>query len=289
MYSVVDSIPVLLRRDLPPTHPTCQLVPPTSAHDEADDVDAAVDPFVQSAVLKTCGNLYRPLVGRLGRYPIPTLSLKPGVGQTLLDVGANWGRWSFAAARLGYQVVAVDPDFEAALAGTRIAKQLGLDVVFVVGDARALPFRSGAADIVHSYSVFQHFAREDALSAIRECGRVATLGGCVRVQLANRSGPVQRLRRLAGDRSDIFAVRHWSVAEIRETFETVIGPTSVEADGFLTLNGQPADLDLLRYRHKLVVQASMALRALSRRVPALVRVADSVVATATKAVDASSS
>ena len=49
---------------------------------------------VQQAVAATCGMMYKPLTGKLTGYPIPQIRLPAGHGQTLLDIGCNWG-WSW--------------------------------------------------------------------------------------------------------------------------------------------------------------------------------------------------
>ena len=76
-------------------------------------------------------------------------------------------------------------------------------------------------------------------------------------------------------------VRYWTLAELRGTFSP-IGPVAISADGFLTINPQTADLDLLPPRSRLVVRTSDALRRVSTYVPPLVHVADSVVVHARK-------
>ena len=57
---------------------------------------------------------------------------------------------------------------------------------------------------------------------------------------------------------------------------------SITADGFLTINPQATDLDLLPARSRAVVRVSEALRRASERIPPLVQVADSVVVHARK-------
>ena len=58
---------------------------------------------------------------------------------------------------------------------------------------------------------------------------------------------------------------------------SAIGPVELVADGFLTINPQPADLDLLRPSYRVVVRVSERLRRASKYVPALVAVADSLI------------
>ena len=99
-----------------------------------------IDPVVAYLIAATNGLMYRHLIGRLESYPIPDIDLPPGEGRTLLDVGCSWGRWSLAAARLGYTVIGIDPSLGAVMAARRVARQLNLAATFLVGDARHLPF-----------------------------------------------------------------------------------------------------------------------------------------------------
>ena len=182
----------------------------------------------------------------------PDLRLPHGDGRLFLDISANWGRWSFAAARRGYRVIAVDPSLEAALAGSRIARQLGLPVAFVVGDARCLPFRSATFDFVFSYSVLQHVDKAMVREILRDIARVSRRGAAVRVQMANLFGLRQlsnqaSARALAVARfltrtrqpSYGFRVRAWTPGELLRTFSNLVGPSNLTADGFFSLNARP--------------------------------------------------
>jgi SAM-dependent methyltransferase len=285
-FPVVDGIPVLLSDDLPATHPyrdeSLRLAADAEVASPSRSTSAsltAIDPFVQDEIVKTNGNLYRHLLGRLPRYPIPELRLTPGNGRHLLDVGCNWGRWTFAAARAGYLSVGIDPSLEAVLAGQRVAARLGLDVAFVACDARQLPFRDGTLDASFSYSVLQHFDKADARTALAEISRVTTPGGTVLVQMPNVFGIRQAynsLRQRMRHDATPFRVRYWRPAELRRTFESLVGPSHLLVDGFFSLNAQATDIDLLPWKHASVVRVSEVLRAASRRLPALARVADSL-------------
>ena len=236
---------------------------------------AEIDSWVERSIVKTHGNLYR---GRsLDRYPIPVFPLGPGEGRSLLDIGCNWGRWTIAAAQAGYRVTGVDPSEKAIAAATRVAAQLGVEAAFTAGDARQLPFGDDSFDAVFSYSVLQHLSKADVRIAAAEIGRVLRPRGTALIEMPNARG-LLNLARQAGRRFSEgtgFDVRYWTLAELRETFGQ-IGEVELSADGFLTLNPQPTDLDLLRRRHRSVVRVSEALRRASRKAPVLVRVADSV-------------
>jgi len=275
-YPLVDGIPLLLLEEEQPTHAACR------ASLEPDDVAEDPEAIVQDVIAATCGNLYRHLVGNVTRYPIPEIRLPEGEGRRFLEVGCNWGRWCVAAARRGYEVVGVDPSLNALRAARRVAERLGVDATYVVADARHLPFPDDSFDAVFSYSVFQHFAREDAVASFAEIGRVVRPGGFSLIQMANLYGLRSlwnqlRERRFREPRT-LFDVRYWGPRELREELERRVGPTSLAADGFFTLNPQMTDLELFPRRYRAVVRTSEALRRASERVPPLRYAADSLYA-----------
>jgi SAM-dependent methyltransferase/uncharacterized protein YbaR (Trm112 family) len=288
-YPIVDGVPVMLRDDVTHTlHVADQSL--RVARGEADlgpqpAVNGVVDPYVQRAIGATNGILYNSLIGRLTEYPIPQLRLPPGRGERLLDVGCNWGRWCVAAARQGYRPVGIDPGLEGVLAATRVARQLGVRARFVVADARYLPFRDGFFDRVFSYSVLQHFAKADALAALREMGRVLEIGGESTVQMLTRFGArslyQQARRRFRAPRD--FEVRYWRPAELEAGFGEAIGPSHLSVDGFFSANAQRTDTHLLPLHLRSVVHASEALRQASASFPVLTRLADSLYVRSTRA------
>lgn len=240
--------------------------------------DPPIDPVVSFMVGATNGIAYQHLRGRLDHYPIPALRLPAGNGRYLLDVGCNWGRWTLAAARLGYRAVGIDPSLGAVLAGRRVARRLGLDAAFVVGDARRLPFRSNGFDQVFSYSVLQHLSHADTSLALDQIGRVLGAQGQSLIQMPNRAGLrclYHQLRR--GFRAPHgFEVRYYGVGELRRWFATHIGPSTISVDCFFGIGLQASDLDLMPWTHRLAIRASERLRRLAEYVPPLRRVADSV-------------
>ena len=291
-YRMVGEVPILLAQDIPDSHPyfeesrlAATATSPSDAASAAGSLDD-VDPFVQQEIVKTNGILYRASLGTLRRYPIPDIPLPTGQGARLLDIGCNWGRWCIAATRRGYQVVGVDPGLAAIQAAYRVSRVLGQSPEFVVGDGRRLPFPDSSFDVVFSYSVLQHFSKDDARSSIREAARVTRPGGTVLIQLANVFGVRQlynQARDVLHDEKNPFRVRRWTPREMLSTFEQLVGPARLSADGFFSLNAQPTDIDLMRSFPRAVVRASEGLRRLSRHIQPLVMVADSVFIEASRA------
>jgi SAM-dependent methyltransferase len=239
-----------------------------------------VDPCVSFLVGATNGIAYQNLIGKLPDYPIPELRLPPANGQFLLDIGCNWGRWCIAAARLGYTPIGIDPSLGAILAAQRVAAQLGLNAKFVVGDARFLPFRKGCMDVVFSYSVLQHFGDDDAISAVKEIGRVLRADGRSLIQMPTILGMRcmyhQARRRLRKARN--FEVRYWSVPALRQIFTENVGPTTFSVDCFFGIGLQAADLMLMSSLLRVAIRTSEVLRKISRRFPWLCYLADSIYA-----------
>ena len=275
-YAVVDDVPVLLLEEEEPTHAACHVS--LARPGAPDDPDA----LLQDVIAATCGNLYRHLVGNVTQLPIPRLPLPDGGGRRFLEVGCNWGRWSVSAARLGYEVVGVDPSLVAIRAARRVAERLGVAATYVVADARHLPFADDTFDVAFSYSVFQHFTRDDALASFDELGRTLRPDGAALIQMANVWGARSlwnqlRERRFREPRT-LFDVRYWGPRELRAELERRVGPTEIAADGFFTLNPQMTDLELFPRRYRAVVRTSEVLRRASERLPALRYAADSLYA-----------
>jgi SAM-dependent methyltransferase/uncharacterized protein YbaR (Trm112 family) len=284
VYPVLDGIPVMLVEEAPPTHHVCSESLAAAAGEAplprgGQDVDLqGIDSYVQNIIAGTCGNLYKPLAGRLSRYPIPELRLPQGQGKSLLEVGCNWGRWTISAAQKGYQPVGIDPSLESILAARRVARQLRVEARYVVADGRYLPFAAGRFDVVFSYSVLQHLTRVDVERSLAEIARVLKPCGASLVQMPNSFGLHNLWVQLRNGFRDpgFFGVRYWRPRELKDLFGRAIGPTSLSVDGFFSLNAQTSDKDLLPPRYRVVVSCSEMLRILSLRFAPLTDIADSL-------------
>jgi SAM-dependent methyltransferase/uncharacterized protein YbaR (Trm112 family) len=242
-------------------------------------------PFVSKMVSATCGYMYLHMVGNLVEYPIPTLRLPRGEGKRFLDLGCNWGRWCIAANRLGYEVYGLDPVLEAIHAARTVAQQVGVNNNYVCGDAVRLPFADETMDVVFSYSVLQHFAREDVHATLAEIKRVLRPGGRCLIQMANTYGVrclYHQARRGFKDSPERFSVRYWTPGQLKQAFTKGIGETTLSVDGYFNLNPQPSETKLLPWRYRVVVGVSETLRKASRWVPPLTWAADSLYISATK-------
>ena len=162
----------------------------------------------------------------------------------------------------------------------------GIDALYVVADARHLPFKPGSFKVAFSYSVFQHLREQDVQESIDEIARVLEPGGRSRVQMPNVFGArnlyLQVRERRLREPVRQFDVRYWFPRELRRSFGR-IGPTALEVDGFFSLNAQSSDLALMPWRFRAAIRLSDLLRSLARRFPPLTLVADSLYVRSTRA------
>ena len=303
-YPVVEGIPVVLRDDVRQTIDVAErslaaarehMRAPRAAgdlyvdtlgiapHEKAGIRNAArdqmkVDPVVAYLVGATSGYLYSHLIGTLERHPIPELRLPLSSGAKFLDIGCNWGRWSIAAARKGYTVVGIDPSLGAVLAARRLCIAMGLDLHFVVADARFLPFPTGSFDVAFSYSVLQHLSREDVRRVLDGLHGVLRPGGEALIQMPNRLGLrcLYHQARRGFREGRAFEVRYWSIPELTRVFESALGPTQLSVDCYFGLGLQRSDENLMRPLGRAAVRVSDGLRRASERLPAMRHVADSI-------------
>jgi SAM-dependent methyltransferase/uncharacterized protein YbaR (Trm112 family) len=296
-YPIIDGIPVLLldEREAPWTAISQRLAregrqewtPPAPWTPDSPD---AIHPHVKSLIAAAGGYLYQELAEKLTAYPIPALRLPDADSAKFLDIGCNWGRWSIAAARKGYSVTGLDPDINVIMTARDVARQLGVQPQLVVADARYLPFAARSFDICFSYSVIQHFSKDNARAAIQEIGRVLQAGGQSLVQMPNRYGLrsfYHQARRGFAEGKD-FDVRYWTPGELLATFNKAVGNSRLSVDGFFGLGIQPTDLPLMPLKRKTVIVASEFLRSLNKFVRPLLNVADSIYVHSVKSSSAAS-
>jgi uncharacterized protein YbaR (Trm112 family)/SAM-dependent methyltransferase len=251
-----------------------------------------VDSHVQEWIAGTNGRLYKPLVGKLKRYPIPPFPLphaRPGA-ELLLDVGCGWGRWMVSAARAGYLPLGIDIKLDAARAARRVLDAHGLRGYPVVADLTNPPFRAGVFDAVFSYSVLQHAHKRRARECIRAIHRSLRPGGACMLEFPSSTGLTNVLRGLtrptaAQEDYDSWDVRYYGIDELRSIFEEQFGNFDYSVDCYFGIGVQASDLDILPWRYKPLPVASEILKRVADRLPPLKRIADSIYVRALRQAD----
>jgi SAM-dependent methyltransferase len=105
------------------------------------------------------------------------------VAGRVLDAGCGGGGMPLSLAEEAAAVVGIDPAPRFGDAGVRLARERAYrNLHFALADGMALPFRTGAFDLVLSHAVIEHVA--DAPLYLRECARVLAPGGHVYLSTA---------------------------------------------------------------------------------------------------------
>jgi ubiquinone/menaquinone biosynthesis C-methylase UbiE/uncharacterized protein YbaR (Trm112 family) len=239
-----------------------------------------IDPVVVMIVGATSGYAYKDLIGstKLDRYPIPSIKLEQKIGAKLLDIGCNWGRWSIAAATKGYRVTGIDPSLGAVLAARRVSREFGLDIKFVVGDGRYLPFEDNSYDSVYSYSVVQHLSESDAKLAIGETARVVVPAGTTKIQMANKYGLrsfQHQMKRKFRDPKD-FEVRYWTPKQLGEMYRRNYSSIELVPECYFGLGWLEEDRSFLNFRNRVILTMSKIALRLANAFPYMATFADSI-------------
>jgi SAM-dependent methyltransferase len=162
----------------------------------------------------------------------------------------------------------------------RIADELDVRPrpLFVLADARALPFKDSTFDGVFSYSVIQHFSKANARTILHEVSRVLRTDGSALIQMPNSRALRSQMvlaRRGFSDGAE-FDVRYYSIPELLQLFTDTIGESNWSVDCFLGLNVHRDAFDLVRFPSKCIIATAELLRLTALALPPLRRLADSV-------------
>jgi 2-polyprenyl-6-hydroxyphenyl methylase / 3-demethylubiquinone-9 3-methyltransferase len=108
-------------------------------------------------------------------------------GKKVLDVGCGGGILAEEFARLGCQVMGIDPSASSLATARAHAQQAGLDIDYRVGAGEDLPFADESFEVVCSSDVLEHV--RDLEKVISEIARVLKQDGVFLYDTINRTFP----------------------------------------------------------------------------------------------------
>lgn len=123
-------------------------------------------------------------------------SIGPPTRLSVLDVGSGDGHLAVALARRGAHVTGVDVSERMVNTARSRSIEAGADVSFVLASAEALPFKSGAFDVVVAVTLLCFV--EDVEKTLSEMSRILKPGGQVVVGELGRWSSWAALRRIKG-------------------------------------------------------------------------------------------
>ena len=120
------------------------------------------------------------------RFVLRTLGLKRGA--SVLDLCCGPGRHSLPLARAGLRVTGLDFSVPYLLEARAKARKLGLDVRFVHGDMRSIPFKSEFDAVLNLFTSFGYFPTiGDDLRVLRAVARALKPGGLFLLDIVDRA------------------------------------------------------------------------------------------------------
>jgi SAM-dependent methyltransferase len=115
----------------------------------------------------------------------------PGPGERLLDVGTGTGNAALLAAERGAVVVGIDPAARLLEVARSRARQSGLEIDFLAGDAASPPVRESSFDVV--VSVFAAVFAADPEAALAGMVRVLRPDGRIVLSAWIPGNPISRM------------------------------------------------------------------------------------------------
>jgi len=106
-------------------------------------------------------------------FIVEKLALRPGAA--ILDLCCGQGRHAIELARLGYRITGLDLTPFLLEAGERAAQAAGVDVRFVQGDMRRIPFEGEFDAVINLFTAFGYFDRDEEDEQV-----LASVEGCLK-------------------------------------------------------------------------------------------------------------
>ena len=124
---------------------------------------------------------------------VSLLGLQPGA--KILDLACGPGRFAIPLAQRGFRVVGLDI-CDVYLEQARVkAQEQGLQIEFIHGDMRSIPFEREFDAVINLFTSFGYFEREeDHLQVLKEVHKSLKPGGRFLLELQNRDWLIKHLQ-----------------------------------------------------------------------------------------------
>ena len=254
---------------------------------QPEDYNGKLPWTVQQQIAATNGIQYVNRIGKLTDYPTYSLPVKKVRQGLILDIGTGWGRWLVAGAAKGYIPVGIDLRLEFCQTARQTLAASGESGYTVVADLKEIPFQDNLFDLVWSFSVIQHTHRDRLLKCLADIKRILVPGGYTKLEFPNKdgirnhSGPAKKFAAKADDYNS-WVVRYYSIEEYKNIFNNIFGNFSFYNHSFLGIGVLPEDLKYVSLKNKLLCGISLAGTLLTKIIPPLKNIADSIYAEAYK-------
>jgi ubiquinone/menaquinone biosynthesis C-methylase UbiE len=151
-------------------------------------------------------------------------------GDSVLEVASGPGYLSIELAKLGeYKVTGLDISKDLVTIAAGNAKEAGVDVNFLQGNASCMPFHENTFNFVFCVLAFKNF--KEPLQCLNEFYRVLKPGGMVLIMDLNRNASIQAMKMfvknfgLKGMNATIAGIIQRNGAYTRKEFEAFISET----------------------------------------------------------------
>ncbi|MFN4217848.1 MAG: class I SAM-dependent methyltransferase [Candidatus Bipolaricaulia bacterium] len=124
---------------------------------------------------------------------VSLLGLQPGA--QILDLACGPGRFAIPLAKRGFRVVGLDICDVYLEQARAKAQEQGLQIEFIHGDMRAIPFEREFDAVINLFTSFGYFEREeDHLQVLKEVHKSLKPGGRFLLELMNRDWLIKNLQ-----------------------------------------------------------------------------------------------
>jgi len=179
--------------------------------------------------------------------------LQPQAGMSVLDIGCGTGNYSLALARLGLRVTGIDISSDMLARARAGASAAGLEIDFIAGDARKLPFPDHSFAAVISVTALEFIP--DPAAALMEAYRVLQPGGRLVVGVLARDGAWGRYYRAKAG-CDPRSVFHYARFYTPRQLKEIMPGKNVSLRPVLFI---PPDFDCRRERAARELEAAAVL------------------------------